>query len=183
MITEFNIKYYIITLIILYWLYSYNINNNNTNNSNSTKKELIDKNKIHGILKKLKHYKKYNKNEYYNGKKSLMKIIKIFNNEDKFIHKNYQYDNLKFTISQCLNHFNSILLNLPNNRLSDSIYYKEIKNEYNNLSVLCKELHNYLYEELYTFGMNSKKNMTHNSRPILNDIVETSNFYDEYNIY
>ena len=118
-IMEYNIKYYLIIMIILYWLYSYN-----NYVKIDKKKDFKDKDKDFYV--KLKKFKKYNKNQYRNGKNLLKRIMKVFNNREKFKHKNYQYDNLKFTIQTCLNNFNSILLNLPNNRLSHSINYKDI---------------------------------------------------------
>ena len=176
-ITDYNIKNYIIIFILIYFLYiNYQLLNKPVDKYNN---DIV----IKDILINIKKYKKYNRVEYRKGTKLLKQTMFILRHHDKYKHKNYQYDNLKFNISQCLKHYNSILLNIPTSKYIDSVNFNQMKSNYLDFSNLCKQLHDYLYKELYNFGKNSMKNISSNSNYISNDIVESNNFYDSYNIY
>lgn len=176
-ITDYSIKIYLaIILIIILLLVNYIKLEKNPDKYNN------DDN-IEKIVKEIKKYKKYNIIEYNRGKKKLLNILKILKHHDKYKHRNYQYDNIKFNISECLRHFNSMLLSIPTNKYIDTINYNVLKNNYQDFSNICKKLHEYLYQQLYNFGKKTNNSITYNSNMISNDIVESSNFYDDRNIY
>jgi hypothetical protein len=178
LITDYSIKIYIILILVIILLaYNYEV-------SERTPDKYNNDNRIKEILHGLKKYKKYNLVEYNRGKKKLFHILKIFRHHDKYENRNYQYDNLKFNISESLRHFNSILLSIPTNRHIDYINYNKHKNNYGDLSTMCKILHDYLYQELYNFGKKKTDDViTYNSNMISNDIVESVNFYNENDLY
>ena len=177
MITNYNVKIYIIiSLILILLIINYiNLEKNPDKYNND---ENIEK-----IIKGLKKYKKYNIVEYNRGKRKLLSILKILKHHDKYKHRNYQYDNIKFNISECLRHFNSMLLSIPTNKYIDTINYNVLKNNYSDFSDICKKLHKYLYQQLYNFGKKTNNSITYNSNMISNETVESSNFYDDKHIY
>ena len=176
--TELSIKNYIIIISAgVYIFINYELLNNESGIKYNNNTELEN------ILKNKKKYKKYNVTEYKKGKKVIKNILFVLKNTDKYKHKNYQYDNLKFNISNCLKHYNNMMLSIPSNKYIDYVNYKELKNNYSEFSSLCKKLNDLLYRELYKFGKNAVKENSIHSNYISNDIVEAQNFYDPNNIY
>lgn len=177
LVTNYNIKIYIIiSLTIIFISYNYQHMEKKPDKYNNDTE-------IKDILHSIKKYKKYNISEYNRGKKKLLHILNIFKHHDKFKYRNYQYDNQKFNISECLRHFNSMLLSIPTNKYVDYINYTKLNNNYRDFSDICKKLYKYLYRELYNFGKKVDNKISKNSNTISNDIVESSNFYDKNNLY
>lgn len=137
-------------LILSYIFYNHNDKLNELKSTIFDKK-VPDKRDIHyndkivECLKKIEKYKKYNLNEYHNGKKYFHKFmdnIHVLENRNLTRHKQY-LDNAKFFLNKCINHFQYITTSIPDRKLIDGIKY----GDYNSTKKL-KKLHKYI-DELY----------------------------------
>ena len=109
------------------------------------KRDIHYNDKIVECLKNIEKYKKYNLNEYHNGKKYFHKFmdnIHVLENRNLTRHKQY-LENAKYFLNRSINHFQYITTSIPDRKLIDGIKY----GDYNSTKKL-KKLHKYI-DELY----------------------------------
>ena len=147
--------------------------------------------KIVELLNNIEKYKKYNLNEYHNGKKYFNKFMdNIHILENRNLKHSKQYlENAKSFLNNSINHFQYITTSISDRKLIHGIKY----GDYNNTKKL-KKLHKYindLYivstEILYTISNDKEKIFLENPDVYSGHIniiePEPSNNHDNHNLY
>lgn len=137
-------------LILSYIFYNHNdklsqLKNKIFNTKKPDKRDIHYNDKIVQCLKNIEKYKKYNLNEYHNGKKYFHKFmdnIHILENRNLSRHKQY-LENAKYFLNKCINHFQYITTSIPDRKYIHGIKYGDFKS-----MKKLKKLHKYI-DELY----------------------------------
>tara|TARA_B110000977_G_C11006587_1_gene465996 strand:+ start:678 stop:1352 length:675 start_codon:yes stop_codon:yes gene_type:complete len=109
------------------------------------KRDIHYNDKIVECLNSIEKYKKYNLNEYHNGKKYFHKFmdnIHVLENKNLSRHKQH-LENAKYFLNKCINHFQYITTSIPDRKLIDGIKYGDF-----NSTKKLKKLHKHI-DDLY----------------------------------
>ena len=151
-LSQFELKYIILSLIVLYLIYYYIIN--------SETGEQSDSYKIQETLEGLHNYENINRIEYRYGNKYwnlfLKKINKLQNNE--YDYPNFEYDNCKELLNTSIKHFKSL-------------YLKENDSD---LKILIDTLYNKGHLSLKNISIKLNKDWTNNPNTLSKEIIYDS---------
>ena len=145
--------FFVVLLIYIFY--------NHSDKLNELKKSILDtkkpdkrnihyNDKIIEYLRKIEKYKKYNLNEYHNGKKYFNKYmdnIHILENRNLSRHKQY-LENAKYFLNKSINHFQYITTSISDRKLIHGIKYNDFEN-----TKKLKKLHKYI-DELHKVAIN-----------------------------
>ena len=146
---------------------------------------------IMNLLDKIKKYKKYNLNDYYEGMKYFHKYMDTIHTlENRKLKHHRQYiENAKLYLNRSINHFQNITYSVPDRKLLSGLKY----NDYTSTKK-SKKLHKYI-DELYKTSYHILFTITHknNEKVIENldihksvidlNVPEPSNYYKENELY
>lgn len=117
-------------------------------------------------LNNIEKYKKYNLNEYHNGKKYFHKFmdnIHILENKNLSRHKQY-LENAKYFLNKCINHFQYITTSIPDRKLINGIKYSDFTStkKLKKLNKYINDLYQVCNNILYTISNDKEQNFLKN---------------------
>jgi len=148
--------------------------------------------KISEILKKLKKYKKKEKQSFHQGMYYWSKFIKTLHilEDDKLYHYNQYFDNAQDYLQKSVNYFQSIGTSIQERKLIDGLKYNDFENSKNTMKItkLSKDLYQEGYLLLYNLSLRLNKRWEenpniYNKQIILDHPFPYDNNNDPFNFY
>ena len=144
-------------------------------------------NNIENLLKRLKKYKKIDKNGYRSGMKYWHKFIETINilEDDNIYNYNQYFENAQMYLKESINSFQSLSINSYDERYIEALKYGDFDEtkEMKDISELVNELNKEGYNILYNLSLelNEKWNKTPNihTKEIIMEYPLPVNYYDQ----
>jgi len=150
------------------------------------KKEIHFNEKINKNILKLKKYRKYNPNAYDEGYNHLKQFMFIIHDLEKtnIAHPRQYFENAESHLKQCMNHFQSISISVPEEKLIHGLKYNKYESTKlgNRIGKLCKGLHKHCYYLLFNLSLRLNELWIKNPDIYMNQITYNSDNVEANNI-
>jgi len=141
--------------------------------------------KVDEYMRKIKKYRRYNKDSYDKGNNHMVSFIKnIYMIESGAGHSRQLYENAETHYREGVKYFRSIILSIPIMTFGQSLV-RQYKDHMDILGNLCKELEEYCYVRLYNISLHLNKDWL--SEPdiykteIINSEIRAANSHNNQN--